>query len=126
MQDQNNLGLLAGALLGGTTLSYAVLRFVWRRTLRDGLEGAKDRAETDFVQTLTAHNASLRQEIQAMATERNTALAHTGKLEAQLDAKTEQLLRAQEEIARLRHQIQHLMYPACNHNDSGGLNEKAP
>lgn len=110
-EDHSAILSALGGLLGGGTILYTVGRLILRRTVRDGLENAKDRAETDFVQSLMNHNNSLREEIQSMATERNGALAANGKLEAMLESKTEQVHEAHEEIARLRNQIQHLMYP---------------
>jgi hypothetical protein len=85
-------------------------RVIARRVVKDGLENAKDRAETDFVQSLVEHNTALRSEIQSMAGERNGALAEKGRLEALLQVRTEQLTAAQQEIVNLRMQLQYALF----------------
>ena len=114
------LSKLVGFLGGGTLLTYAIGRVIARRVVKDGLENAKDRAETEFVQSLTEHNKALREEIQSLATERNTAMAEKGRLEALLQVRTEQLTAAQSEIGRLQMQLQYALFGEKSHTNPAG------
>ena len=116
------LGKIVGFLGGGTLLTYAVGRIIARRVVRDGLENAKDRAETDFVTSLTEHNKALREEIQTMAAERNAAMAEKGRLEALLQVRTEQLTAAQSELGRLQMQLQYALFGKPPPNPTGANN----
>jgi chromosome segregation ATPase len=85
---------------------------LYRRTVRDGLEVAKDRGETDFVQkllelnkSLTEQNASLRSDFERLATERANTLSKVGKLESDVEHANGALKDAHDEIALLRRQL---------------------
>lgn len=93
-------------------LGYLVVRHLYRRIVRDGLEVAKDRGETDFVQKLIDHNnaltqsnASLRADFERLSIERATTLSSKGKLESDLEHTRAQLAEAHTDIALLRRQI---------------------
>lgn len=93
-------------------VGYLVCRQLFRRLVRDGLEVAKDRGETDFVQKLIDHNnaltqanAGLRADFERLSTERATTLSRTGKLESDLEHSKAQLAEAHTAIALLRRQL---------------------
>lgn len=93
-------------------VGYLICRQVFRRLVRDGLEVAKDRGETDFVQKLIDHNnaltqanAGLRADFERLSTERATTLASKGKLESDLEHAKAQLAEAHTDIALLRRQL---------------------
>lgn len=105
------LALGVGGLGGIGGLVYLVCRQLFRRIVRDGLEVAKDRGETDFVQklidhnnTLTKENASLRADFERLSTVNATTLASKGKLESDLEHAKAQLAEAHTDIALLRRQ----------------------
>ena len=99
--------------LGGIGfVGYVVIRSLYRRVVRDGLEVAKDRGETDFVQklidhnnTLTQSNASLRQDFERLTNERAATLSRMGKLESDLEHTKAQLAEAHTDVALLRRQL---------------------
>lgn len=106
--------LLSWLGIGGGTVAigYALFRMLFRRVVRDGLEVAKDRGETDLVQklldlnsSLTKTNDSLRSDFERLATERGKILAKVGKLESDVTYLKKELREAHEEIALLRRQL---------------------
>ena len=97
---------------GVSVIAYAGIRLLYRRAVRDGLEVAKDRGETDLVQklldmnkTLTDQNTSLRADFERLSTERANTLSKVGKLESDLEHTNSDLQEALVEVAMLRRQL---------------------
>ena len=85
MFGENELGPVLTGLGGGSlvvTALFWLVRSIVRRTSRDAVEMAKDRAETQLVQMLSDTNQRLTQQINDLSRERNEALAGKGTLEA--------------------------------------------
>lgn len=116
---------LAMGIGGVGFVGYIAVRQLYRRIIRDGLEVAKDRGETDFVQKLIDHNnaltqsnASHRSEFERLTTERATTLSRMGKLESDLEHTRAKLAEAHTDIAILRRQLGNRLI--------GGSNETSP
>lgn len=80
-------GLGTGSIF--TILPFAIfflLRAAIRRFIRDGVEVAKDRAETDIVQVLREDNAKLRESYDKIQEERNQAVSQLGKFIAETES----------------------------------------
>ena len=99
-------------LSGLVVFGLAFLRLVYRRIIRDGLETAKDRGETDLIDRLQENqrrlddlNNSLRAECSRLSQERGDTLSKLGRLEAENDQLKERLLSHQSEIAILRRKL---------------------
>ena len=69
----------------------------WLR--RDSVNAAKDRAETNIINTLERDNERLRDEIQILSRERNETYAANGKLQAQVEMFTEMIKKLEADIA---------------------------
>lgn len=92
------LGMSAGA-----TLALYVLNLIWRMLGKTRVEGARDRAEIDILDTLRQENKLLRERIKLADAERDAAKAEADALREQvrnlkndvasLDAKITDLLR---------------------------------
>lgn len=98
---------------GGLSLAgFAFFRYFYRRIIRDSLEVAKDKGETELVNHLIAEqklltdaNNQLRDMNATLSKERAETLSKLGRLEADADYAKERLYAAQQEIALLRRQL---------------------
>ena len=85
---------------------YYLSRSVYRRFVRDKVEIAKDRAETDIVQVLQDDNAKLRSAYEKVQDERNQAVSQLGKFVAETEAYKAKVGELQDSISKMSQKLE--------------------
>lgn len=85
---------------------YYVGRSIYRRFIRDKVEIAKDRAETDIVQVLQEDNAKLRSAYERVQDERNQAVSQLGKFVAETEAYKAKVGELQDSISKMSQKLE--------------------
>lgn len=82
IDDEMTKAVIGGT--GGTLFLAWVVRAFIRLVSRDRVEGTKDRAERDFIETLREENKLLRERADAAFKDRNEAMAETASLRGEV------------------------------------------
>ena len=85
---------------------YLVGRSIYRRFMRDKVEIAKDRAETDIVQILQDDNSKLRISLEKVQDERNQAVSQLGKFVAETEAYKAKVGELQEAVSKMSQKLE--------------------